>query len=109
MRWDREKLPKPDLHVYGENGAEIMVYNMKRNSKKGDRRKTEKKRGLRNITVKRKNSKLLITLFGLSRGCFLYFARITLLPKHSQPISFSRFILTFSPTLYKFIVWACWP
>ena len=66
MRWDREKLPKPDSHVYGENGAEIMVYNMKRNSKKGDRRKTEKKIGLRNITVKRKNSKLLITLFGLS-------------------------------------------
>ena len=34
MRWDREKLPTPDSHVYGENGAEIMVYNMKRNSKK---------------------------------------------------------------------------
>ena len=59
MRWDREKLPKPDSHVYGENGAEIMVYNMKMNSKK-KKRKTEKKRGIRNITVKRKNSKLLI-------------------------------------------------
>ena len=66
MRWDREKLPKPDSHVYSENGAKIMVYNMKRNSKKEDRRKTEKKRGLRNITEIRKNSKLLITLFGLN-------------------------------------------
>ena len=66
MRWDREKLPKPDSHVYSENGAKIMVYNMKRNSKKEDRRKTEKKRGLRNITETRKNSKLLITLFGLN-------------------------------------------
>ena len=84
MRWDREKFPKLGSHVYGENGAEIMVYNMKRK----ERRKREKKRGLRNITEKRKNSKLLITLFRLSRGCFLYFARITLLPKYSQPISF---------------------
>ena len=30
MRRDREKIPKPDLHVYGENGTKIMVYNMKR-------------------------------------------------------------------------------
>ena len=35
MRWDREKLLKPDSHVYGENGAKFMVYNMKRNPKKG--------------------------------------------------------------------------
>ena len=40
MRWDREKLPKPDSHVYGENGVEIMVYNMKRNLKK---KRTEEK------------------------------------------------------------------
>ena len=37
MRWDREKLPTPDLHVYGENGAEIVVYNIKRHSKKRGR------------------------------------------------------------------------
>ena len=42
MRWDREKLPMPDSHVYDENGAEIMVYNMKRNSKK--RKKNREKR-----------------------------------------------------------------
>ena len=45
MRWDREKLPKPDAHMYGENGAKIMVYNMKRNPKKGtQKKKTEKKK-----------------------------------------------------------------
>ena len=43
MRWDREKLPKPDSHVYGENGAKIMVYNMKRNPKKERQEKAEKK------------------------------------------------------------------
>ena len=42
MRWDRKKLPKPDSHVYGENGAEIMVYNMKMNSRK--RKKNREKR-----------------------------------------------------------------
>ena len=40
MRWDREKLPTPDSHVYGENGVEIMVYNVKRHSK---RRRTKEK------------------------------------------------------------------
>ena len=49
MRWDREKLPKPDLHVYGENGTKIMVYNMKRCPKKGDRKNREKE-SLRNMT-----------------------------------------------------------
>ena len=55
MRWDRKKLPKPDSHVYGENGAEIMVYNVKRNSKKGGEKEKEKKNeGLRKRTVKGK-------------------------------------------------------
>ena len=53
MKWDREKLPKPDSHVYGENGAKIMVYNMKRNPKKKKMRNREKE-SLRNITVKGK-------------------------------------------------------
>ena len=43
MRWDKEKLPTPNSHVYGENGAEIMVYNMKRNSKKRGRKKNREK------------------------------------------------------------------
>ena len=38
------KLPKPDSHVYGENGVEIMVYNRKRNPKKGRRKKRRKRR-----------------------------------------------------------------
>ena len=66
MRWDREKFPESNSHVYGENGAEVMVYNMKRNPKKKNGRKTEKKKGLRSTTVKRKNSILLIILFRLS-------------------------------------------
>ena len=43
MRWDREKLPKPDSHVYGKNGAEIMVYNMKKNPKKGHKKKKKQR------------------------------------------------------------------
>ena len=54
MRWDKERFPTPDSHVYGENGTETMVYNMKRHSKKRTHeRKAEKEKGLRNITVKK--------------------------------------------------------
>ena len=44
MRWDREKFPKSDSHVYGENGAKVMVYNMKRNPKKGRKKKRRKRK-----------------------------------------------------------------
>ena len=44
MRWDREKLLMPDSYVYGENGVEIMVYNMKRHSKKRGTKKKKKER-----------------------------------------------------------------
>ena len=48
-----------------------MVYNMKRNSKRNTQEKTEeRKKGRRNTTVKRENSKLLITLLGNDRGYF---------------------------------------
>ena len=88
MRDGTEKLPTPDSHVNGENGVKTMVYNTKRNSKKRGWEKIEKKKGLRNITVKREESKLLITPLGLSRGCFSYYICVTLLSKHSQPIFF---------------------
>ena len=53
MRWDREKLPTPDSHVYGENGEEIMVYNMKRHSKKGAREKNREKERLKKYNKKK--------------------------------------------------------
>ena len=55
MRWDRNKLPKPDAHVYGENGVEIIVYNMKRNPKKKKQKKNrEKERFKKYINKKEK-------------------------------------------------------
>ena len=39
-----EKLPTPESHVYSENGAEIMVYNMKRHSEKKGAKKKKKER-----------------------------------------------------------------
>ena len=67
MRWDREKLPKLDSHVYGENGAEIMVYNMKRSSIKGGRKKKKEKEKFKKYNRKRKSSRLLIILSRLSQ------------------------------------------
>ena len=43
MGWDIEKLPTPESHVYSENVVEIMVYNMKRNSKKGKKNREKRK------------------------------------------------------------------
>ena len=43
MRDGTEKLPTPDSHVNGENGAKTMVYNMKRNSKKRGQEKNKEK------------------------------------------------------------------
>ena len=34
MRWDNEKLPEPNLHVYGKDDTKIMIYNMRRSPKK---------------------------------------------------------------------------
>ena len=36
--------PKPYSHVYGENGVEIIVYNMKRNPKKEKRTKKKQRK-----------------------------------------------------------------
>ena len=49
MRWDREKLPTPDSHVYGENGVGIMVYNGKRHSKGWEQKKNRKERKVEKI------------------------------------------------------------
>ena len=43
MRWDREKLPEPNLHVYGKDNTEIIVYSMRRRLRKGDRKNTREK------------------------------------------------------------------
>ena len=53
MRWDKERLPTPYSHVYGGNGAETMVYNMKKDSKK---KWTQEKNGERE-RFKKYNSK----------------------------------------------------
>ena len=60
MRWDREKLPTPNSHVYGENGVEIMVYNMKRHSKmRGTKEKTKKKERLKKYNSKKEKLKTI--------------------------------------------------
>ena len=41
--WDRKKLPEPNLHVYSKDDTEIMVYSMRRWSRKRDLKRLEKK------------------------------------------------------------------
>ena len=44
MRDGTRKLPTPNSHVDGENGAKSMVYSTKRNSKKKKEKKKEKRK-----------------------------------------------------------------
>ena len=68
MRDGTGKLPTPDSHVDGENGAKIMVYSMKREFKeRGTRekqKKKKKKKGLRNIFFLPHSTNLLCGLAG---------------------------------------------
>ena len=34
MRWDKEKFPEPNLHVYGKDCTKVMVYNVEKWPKK---------------------------------------------------------------------------
>ena len=49
MRDGTGKLPTPDSHVDGENGAKTMVYSTKRNKKKKKEKKKKKKRKERKV------------------------------------------------------------
>ena len=44
MRDGTGKLPTPNSHVDGENGAKTMIYNTKRNSKRNREEKTGRKK-----------------------------------------------------------------
>ena len=52
MRWDREKLSEPNLHVYGKDDTKIIVYNMRRWPKKGGTKKDLEQKRLRNKSLK---------------------------------------------------------
>ena len=53
MKWDREKLPEPNLHVYGKDDTKIMVYNMRRWPKKKEEKNLEQKKIKKYITKRR--------------------------------------------------------
>ena len=52
MRWDKEKLPEPNSHVYGKDDTKIMVYNMRRWPKKKEKKKKSGAERLRNTSLK---------------------------------------------------------
>ena len=60
MRDGTDKLPTPDSHVNGENGAKIIVYKTKRDSKEEeDERKTKKSERLKKYNSKKKELKTI--------------------------------------------------
>ena len=51
MRWGREKLPVPNLHVYGKDDTKNIVYNMRKWPRTVGSKNLERKR-LRNTSLK---------------------------------------------------------
>ena len=51
MRWDKEKLPEPNSHVYGKDDTKIIVYNMRKWETTEGSKNLEQKR-LRNTSLK---------------------------------------------------------
>ena len=41
--WDKKKFPEPNLHVYGKDETQIMVYSMRRSPRKRGSEKYQKK------------------------------------------------------------------
>ena len=58
MRDGTGKLPTPDSHVDNGYGAKTMVYNMKKELKEGDGRKTKEKGRLKKYNSKKKERTL---------------------------------------------------
>ena len=55
MRWDREKLPEPNSHVYDKDDTKIIVYNVRKWQRKRwikKRKKILKRKRLRNTLLK---------------------------------------------------------
>ena len=58
MRDGTEKLPTLDSHVDNEYGTKTMVYNRKRNEKKGDEQKQKEKERLKKYNSRKKGRTL---------------------------------------------------
>ena len=52
MRWDKEKLPEPNSHVYGKDDTKIIIYNMRKWRRKRGSKYLEQKKRLRNTLLK---------------------------------------------------------
>ena len=58
MRDGRGKLPNPDSHVDNDDGTKTMVYNRKRNEKKGKEEKQKEKGRLKKYNSRKKGRTL---------------------------------------------------
>ena len=108
----QEKLSTPDSHVDEEKGAKTIVYNTKRDSKKREEKKnTKRKRAKRwrNTTVKKKKFYAIDHTIRAYPKMLFVFVHVYLFPFNTiNQYLFPIFRLTFSPTLYKFIIRAFW-
>ena len=111
VSWDRKKLLKPNLHVYGKDDTQIMVYSMRRSPRKRNRKNTREK--YQRTSYWKKNSLLLVKLLQPSYSGYAKDNLCILYSQYFFQTTYDRYLfsiirLVLSPILYKFIVWACW-
>ena len=93
--------------MYGENCTNIMVYNLKRCTKKGDW-KTDKKKKIKKYNIKGRTPESWLYYSSYVEDDFsIFYLQLSFQTIHYCYL-LSKFRLVLSPTLYKFIVWACW-
>ena len=103
----QEEAPKPNLHVYSKNGIEIMVYNMRRCPKKRRLKNIYKKKIKKYYTKERATDSWLYYLGYAEENFYILYLQLFFQTIHNCYL-LSKIRLVLSPTLYKFIIWACW-
>ena len=111
MRWDKKKLPEPNLHVCGKDDTQIMVYSIRRPPSKRDQKNIGEKD--QRTSYWKKNSLFLIKLLQPSYSGYAEDNLCILYSQYFFQTTYDRYLfsiirLVLSPMLYKFIVWAYW-
>ena len=108
MRWDKEKLPEPNSHVYDKDDTKIIVYNVRKwPRKKGWEKRTRAKKIKKYITKRSTLDSWLNDSGYADEDFYISYSYFFFQSTHDRYF-LSRIRLVLFPTLYKFIVWACW-
>ena len=93
----------------GEIGVKAVVYNTPKGKKKGDETRNKREKRLKKYNSKKEEFFTIDHIVRARLRMLLACENVQLFPLNAiYQYLYLRFRLVFSPTLYKFIVWAFW-